>query len=69
MAFAGRPQRLLMAPGAKVLTELPKVSIHIPAYREPPDMLLRALDSVAGLNYPNFECVVTPLEGDEFRLR
>jgi len=36
----------------------PKVSIHIPAYREPPEMLKQTLDSVAALDYPNFECVV-----------
>ena len=38
--------------------KMPKVSIHIPAYREPPDMLLRTIDSVARLDYPDFECVV-----------
>ncbi len=36
----------------------PKVSIHIPAYREPPEMLKQTLDAVARLEYPNFECVV-----------
>jgi exo-beta-1,3-glucanase (GH17 family)/cellulose synthase/poly-beta-1,6-N-acetylglucosamine synthase-like glycosyltransferase len=36
----------------------PKVSIHIPAYREPPEMLKQTLDSVAALDYPNLECVV-----------
>ena len=36
----------------------PKVSIHIPAYREPPEMLKQTLDAVARLDYPNFECVV-----------
>jgi exo-beta-1,3-glucanase (GH17 family)/cellulose synthase/poly-beta-1,6-N-acetylglucosamine synthase-like glycosyltransferase len=36
----------------------PKVSIHIPAYREPPEMLKLTLDAVARLDYPNFECVV-----------
>ncbi len=36
----------------------PKVSIHIPAYREPPEMLKATLDAVARLDYPNFECVV-----------
>jgi cellulose synthase/poly-beta-1,6-N-acetylglucosamine synthase-like glycosyltransferase len=34
------------------------VSIHIPAYREPPEMLRQTLDSVAQLDWPNFECVV-----------
>jgi len=36
----------------------PKVSIHVPAHREPPDMLKATLDAVARLDYPNFECVV-----------
>ena len=36
----------------------PKVSIHVPAYREPPEMLMRTLDSVARLDYPALECVV-----------
>jgi cellulose synthase/poly-beta-1,6-N-acetylglucosamine synthase-like glycosyltransferase/exo-beta-1,3-glucanase (GH17 family) len=36
----------------------PKVSIHIPAYREPPDMLKATLDAVSRLAYPNFECIV-----------
>jgi cellulose synthase/poly-beta-1,6-N-acetylglucosamine synthase-like glycosyltransferase len=36
----------------------PKVSIHIPAYREPPEMLKATLDAVSRLDYPNFECVV-----------
>jgi cellulose synthase/poly-beta-1,6-N-acetylglucosamine synthase-like glycosyltransferase len=34
------------------------VSIHVPAYREPPEMLKATLDAVARLDYPNFECVV-----------
>ncbi|MBB5045645.1 cellulose synthase/poly-beta-1,6-N-acetylglucosamine synthase-like glycosyltransferase/exo-beta-1,3-glucanase (GH17 family) [Rhodopseudomonas rhenobacensis] len=38
--------------------KMPKVSIHIPAYFEPPDMLKQTLDAVARLDYPNFECVV-----------
>ena len=36
----------------------PKVSIHVPAYFEPPEMLKQTLDAVARLDYPNFECVV-----------
>ena len=34
------------------------MSIHIPAYREPPEMLKATLDAVARLDYPNLECVV-----------
>jgi glycosyltransferase involved in cell wall biosynthesis len=36
----------------------PKVSIHIPACCEPPEMLKATLDSVARLDYPNLECVL-----------
>jgi exo-beta-1,3-glucanase (GH17 family)/glycosyltransferase involved in cell wall biosynthesis len=58
VAFGRGPRRLIM--GALPAPEgfAPKVSIHIPAYREPPDMLKATLDAVARLQYPNFECVV-----------
>jgi exo-beta-1,3-glucanase (GH17 family)/cellulose synthase/poly-beta-1,6-N-acetylglucosamine synthase-like glycosyltransferase len=45
-------------PAAAADAPVPKVSIHIPAYREPPEMLKLTLDAVARLDYPNFECVV-----------
>lgn len=54
----GSPSRRLMAPAALADGFAPKVSIHIPAHHEPPDMLKQTLDSVARLEYPNFECVV-----------
>ena len=58
ISFGRRPRRLL-APGLTAPEAFaPKVSIHIPAYREPPDMLKQTLDAVAQLNYPNYECVV-----------
>jgi exo-beta-1,3-glucanase (GH17 family)/cellulose synthase/poly-beta-1,6-N-acetylglucosamine synthase-like glycosyltransferase len=56
IAFGERRRSLLSAGAAPALT--PKVSIHIPAYREPPDMLKATLDAVAQLDYPNFECIV-----------
>ncbi len=59
IAFGHAPRRLiasaLPAPANGVY---PKVSIHIPAYFEPPEMLKQTLDAVAKLDYPNFECVV-----------
>ncbi|MBC7982916.1 MAG: glycosyltransferase [Candidatus Obscuribacterales bacterium] len=36
----------------------PKVSLHVPAYNEPADMLIETLDALAKLNYSNFEVVV-----------
>jgi len=64
IAFGLSPRRLItksatLAPatmGENVT--FPKVSIHIPAYFEPVDMLKQTLDAVARLDYPNFECVV-----------
>ena len=65
IAFGRRPSRLIVAPplapdmaSAPQTSWAPKVSIHIPAHREPPEMLKLTLDSVARLNYPNFECVL-----------
>ncbi len=57
--FGRKPARLLGAAGTGTnLRHTPKVSIHIPAYMEPPDMLEATLDALARLDYPNFECVV-----------
>ena len=36
----------------------PKVSIHVPAYNEPPDMLIQTIDALARLDYPDFEVLV-----------
>ena len=71
IAFGRSPRRLLAkGPSQEQLqapavagTEafaaaFPKVSIHVPAYFEPPEMLKQTLDAVARLDYPNFECVV-----------
>src|SRR3954454_21421208 len=64
VAFGRGPRRLIVR-GATVVPAtigeaiaFPKVSIHVPAYFEPPDMLKQTLDAVARLDYPNFECVV-----------
>src|ERR1700716_1377545 len=60
IAFRPAPRRLLVkgAPAAGGDGTFPKVSIHVPAYFEPPEMLKQTLDAVARLDYPNFECVV-----------
>ncbi|MBR0801726.1 glycosyltransferase [Bradyrhizobium jicamae] len=63
VAFGRGPRRLIgksepLAPatiGENVA--FPKVSIHIPAYYEPVEMLKQTLDAVSRLDYPNFECV------------
>jgi exo-beta-1,3-glucanase (GH17 family)/cellulose synthase/poly-beta-1,6-N-acetylglucosamine synthase-like glycosyltransferase len=37
---------------------LRRVSVHVPAYNEPPDMLIETLDALARMDYPNFEVIV-----------
>ena len=63
VAFGRKPRRLITksAPVAPATigeaVAFPKVSIHIPAYFEPVEMLKQTLDAVSRLDYPNFECV------------
>jgi exo-beta-1,3-glucanase (GH17 family)/cellulose synthase/poly-beta-1,6-N-acetylglucosamine synthase-like glycosyltransferase len=58
----GRPPQRLLAKGKPIENVAenyyPKVSIHIPAYFEPVDMLKQTLDALSRLDYPNYECVV-----------
>jgi exo-beta-1,3-glucanase (GH17 family)/cellulose synthase/poly-beta-1,6-N-acetylglucosamine synthase-like glycosyltransferase len=58
VAFGRIPRRLITGTLAAVNGFSPKVSVHIPAHREPPEMLKATLDALARLDYPNFECVV-----------
>jgi exo-beta-1,3-glucanase (GH17 family)/cellulose synthase/poly-beta-1,6-N-acetylglucosamine synthase-like glycosyltransferase len=64
VAFGRKPRRLIVKGEAVAPATMgesvtfPKVSIHVPAYFEPPEMLKQTLDAVARLDYPNFECVV-----------
>src|ERR1700760_3082160 len=64
VAFGRGPHRLIRKPTMVAPATMgedltfPKVSIHVPAYFEPVEMLKATLDAVARLDYPNFECVV-----------
>jgi cellulose synthase/poly-beta-1,6-N-acetylglucosamine synthase-like glycosyltransferase/exo-beta-1,3-glucanase (GH17 family) len=59
VVFGRAPCRLIESAAADpIVARHPKVSIHIPAYREPPGMLIETLNSVAGLHYPAFEVLV-----------
>lgn len=49
-----RPYRPLSHAGSA----LPKVSIHLPCYAEPPEVVIATLDRLARLDYPNFEVLV-----------
>ncbi len=50
--------RRLFTPTPVPDAQLPMVSIHVPAYNEPPDMMIETLDALAALDYPRFEVVV-----------
>ena len=45
----------------------PFVSIHIPAYNEPPEILINTIKSVEAQDYPNFEIVVLDNKHDGSR--
>jgi exo-beta-1,3-glucanase (GH17 family)/cellulose synthase/poly-beta-1,6-N-acetylglucosamine synthase-like glycosyltransferase len=36
----------------------PMISVHIPTYNEPPDMVIKTLDGLAALDYPLYEVIV-----------
>jgi cellulose synthase/poly-beta-1,6-N-acetylglucosamine synthase-like glycosyltransferase len=50
-----RPTRVIPAPDPSYL---PRVSIQVPAYNEPADMLIETIRSLEGIDYPNFEILV-----------
>ena len=50
--------RRVLAPASVSKQFFPKVSVHVPAYNEPPDMLIETLDALAKLDYPDYEVLV-----------
>ncbi len=38
--------------------DLPMASVHVPAYNEPPDMVIETLNALARLDYPRYEVIV-----------
>ncbi len=54
----GATGRIVTPPATVPDEQLPKVSIHVPAYNEPPAMMIETLTALANLDYPNFEVIV-----------
>lgn len=48
----------VLAPARVKANYTPKVSVHVPAYNEPPEMLIETLDALANLDYPDYEVLV-----------
>lgn len=51
-------RRLVLPEPVGKTDHFPYVSIHVPAYNEPPDMLKQTLDALAKLDYPCYEVIV-----------
>ncbi|MEW6347501.1 MAG: glycosyltransferase [Thermodesulfobacteriota bacterium] len=56
-AWVNRRRRAIEPAGADA-SVLPKVSVHVPAYNEPPEMLIETLSALARLDYPDYEVLV-----------
>ncbi|HTH16867.1 MAG TPA: glycosyltransferase [Magnetospirillum sp.] len=58
LTWTGRMKRGFkpLPPGSG--TRFPKVSIHLPCYNEPPEMVKLTIDSLMAMDYPNFEIIV-----------
>jgi cellulose synthase/poly-beta-1,6-N-acetylglucosamine synthase-like glycosyltransferase len=46
----------------------PKVSIHVPAHSEPPEMVIKTLTALQGLDYPTYEVIMVDDNTDEDEL-
>src|SRR3546814_11087692 len=51
-------RRLTPATDAPPAARLPKVSVHVPCYNEPPEMVIDTLKALQRLDYPDFEVLV-----------
>jgi cellulose synthase/poly-beta-1,6-N-acetylglucosamine synthase-like glycosyltransferase len=49
-------------------SELPLVSLHVPAHNEPPDMVIQTLRSLLRIDYPRFEVILIDDNTDDERL-
>ncbi len=58
LTWARQLRRRFTPENAPPPTRFPKVSLHLPCYNEPPEMVKLTLDSLAQLDYPNFEVLV-----------
>ena len=58
LTWARQMRRKFTLEDSPAPTRFPKVSLHLPCYNEPPDMVKMTLDSLAALDYPNFEVIV-----------
>lgn len=53
-----KARRRLFLPITAEVAYRPKVSVHVPCYNEPPEMVKETLNALAKLNYDNYEVIV-----------
>lgn len=53
-----KPLKYRFLPSLLPLSDYPMVSLHLACCKEPPAMVIATLDSLAALDYPNFEVIV-----------
>ncbi len=51
-------RRRSFTPRPFAVESAPKVSVHIPCYNEPPDMVIQTLNALNRIDYPDFEVLV-----------
>ncbi|HEX2581157.1 MAG TPA: glycosyltransferase [Dongiaceae bacterium] len=56
--WLGVSRRRLVPPPPPAQWRWPKVSIHVPAYNEPPAMLIETIKALEKLDYPNYEVLI-----------
>jgi len=56
--WLGQSKRSLIPPPIHSSWKLPKVSVHVPCYNEPPDMMIETIQALERLDYPNFEVLI-----------
>lgn len=58
LTWSGRLKRGFKPMPPDTIKRFPKVSLHLPCYNEPPEMVKLTIDSLLALDYPNLEILV-----------
>jgi cellulose synthase/poly-beta-1,6-N-acetylglucosamine synthase-like glycosyltransferase/exo-beta-1,3-glucanase (GH17 family) len=56
--WLGQTARRLAPPPVPRRWKLPKVSVHVPCYNEPADMMIETIQALERLQYPDFEVLI-----------
>ncbi|MBL8711059.1 MAG: glycosyltransferase [Rhodospirillaceae bacterium] len=56
--WLGQTRRRLTPPPLHASWRVPKVSVHVPCYNEPPDMMIETIQALEKLDYPDFEVLI-----------